>query len=455
MKISIHQPWALNEVGQRDNNEDSIFPAKGNATINNKLFVVCDGVGGADKGEEASALVCQSISSFFASGVPAAADEKIFFEAFEHAQQTIDQHIAENPTAAGMATTLTLLSLTDTGAAIVWCGDSRVYQLRQGEILYRTEDHSFVGELVRNGLITREEAATHPKKNVITRAMQGSKPKEVKPEIYLQPDVQPGDVFFLCTDGVLESVSDEDLEYLFAPDASMENAIQRIHELCLNNSRDNFSCYAVQVANVDGSSVLVDDFQEEEITVQARVIEDTVKPKKESAKTKEKRDSSVMLRVLLLALLLGIAFAIYYFGIRQDGSSDNKVANDTTKKEVDKRPTAEEQLARINGIIEFTEQNTQADSLDSARAILENGVIEKKDKTEFLKQIDDLDSLCSMLAAAENDTLVKDPLKLKKHKEDLKKIIEFEPSSDQLNISKFVEKGEKLLKESESSGKQK
>ena len=102
-----------------------------------------------------------------------------------------------------MATTLTMVSVGASGITLAHIGDSRIYQFRQGEIIYQTEDHSLVNSLVKLGKISKEEALTHPQKNVIIRAIQGSEhPTEA--DVVLLKDIQAGDYFFMCTDGVLE-----------------------------------------------------------------------------------------------------------------------------------------------------------------------------------------------------------------------------------------------------------
>ena len=85
----------------------------------------------------------------------------------------LDKIVAKNPEYKGMATTLTYLHLSPEGAIIAWAGDSRVYHIRDGKILFKTEDHSLVNQLVQAGQITEEEAAHHPQKNVILRAVIG------------------------------------------------------------------------------------------------------------------------------------------------------------------------------------------------------------------------------------------------------------------------------------------
>lgn len=248
MIVELHTPQALHDKGRRSENEDYIYPhSPEDQDGNGRLFVVCDGVGGAEKGEEASKIVCES----FADSLDGL--EQIFnhdFErALEMAEYKIDEYIESHPDAEGMATTLALLVFDREGAKIVHIGDSRVYHLRQGQILFKTADHSLVHEMVVNNIITAEEARNHPKKNVVSRAIMGrSRPTRMDQKTI--SDVQPGDYFFLCTDGILESVTDEYLASLLSSEGDDAHKMAAIAEMCHQYSKDNFSGFLIRVKNV-------------------------------------------------------------------------------------------------------------------------------------------------------------------------------------------------------------
>jgi len=140
----------------------------------------------------------------------------------------------------GMATTLTLSHIRENGIYVAWCGDSRVYQFRRGQIVFKTTDHSWVNEALKSGIITPEEAINHPKSNIITRAIQGTH-KPTSAETVLLTDIQQGDIFMHCTDGVLESWNDDDLSALFASENEPEKILQIIKEECSKISKDNFT----------------------------------------------------------------------------------------------------------------------------------------------------------------------------------------------------------------------
>jgi len=256
MSIKIYTPEALNEIGKRSNNEDRIFPYKGMQTSDDKLFVVCDGMGGHEKGEVASEIVCNTISEYISTRKINDLDEWHLAVAFNKAQEKIDEFLRANPEASGMGTTLAMIHINSKSVTIAHCGDSRVYQIRNGKIIFKTEDHSLVNELLRSNIINEDEAANHPKKNVITRAMQGlSSP--VKADITIRKDVNSGDTFFLCSDGITETLNDNDIVGILQPNKQAAEAIQQIDTRCRQTSNDNYSCYLVNIEHAD-SAVIAD-----------------------------------------------------------------------------------------------------------------------------------------------------------------------------------------------------
>ncbi|MCS6968077.1 MAG: protein phosphatase 2C domain-containing protein [Cytophagales bacterium] len=250
LKITIAPPLAFNEQGKRANNEDSIFPPLDQADIHSRLFMVCDGVGGAEKGEIASQIACQTISQFFAKYCPDFSNEEHVQKAVQIAQQEIEMYIKRHPEAQGMATTLALLHLHTQGATVAHIGDSRVYHIRNGKILYKTRDHTLVNEWLANEIITPEEAKNHPKKNVLVRALQGTNQQKAKAEVKLITDLQPNDYFLLCSDGVLEHLEDDTLCQILQSNNSLEQKIEVIKEYGRDINRDNYSAYLIALESV-------------------------------------------------------------------------------------------------------------------------------------------------------------------------------------------------------------
>jgi protein phosphatase len=252
MYIRINKPSALNEQGGGSNQEDSIYPRKGEASVNDRFFLVCDGIGGLQNGEVASATVCESFAEVLCDSDTITYED--FNSALAYAFACLD---AADTAAEGerrMGTTLTFVCLHSGGAFMAHIGDSRIYHLRRqgktAEILYKSRDHSLVNDLLRAEIITAEEAVNHPQKNIVTRAMQPHQDKPAKAEIHETADVRAGDYFFLCTDGVIECVSDALLCEIIAREGDADSKISAIRKACDGISHDNFSAYLIPIAEV-------------------------------------------------------------------------------------------------------------------------------------------------------------------------------------------------------------
>lgn len=253
MNIKIQTPYAINEIGKRSNNEDSIYPEKGEANNLNRTFMVCDGIGGYQGGEIASKVVSQSIASFLATKEAEDFNQDIFLDALTYAYDQLDA-IADETYSKRMGTTLTFLHLHEKGAFMAHIGDSRIYHLRkEGEaikILYKSEDHSYVNDLLKAGIITKEEADIHPDKNIITRAVQPLPKQRSEATIYETADILGGDYFFLCSDGILEQVDDDILCYILNKNVDTEEKNRMIFDICKGKSNDNFSSYLIAVESL-------------------------------------------------------------------------------------------------------------------------------------------------------------------------------------------------------------
>jgi protein phosphatase len=249
--MRIKQPYSLNEIGGRSNNEDSVFPEKGKANENNPFFLVCDGIGGHQNGEVASNSICQSFGKFLKPFDPNDFNEAVFQQALKNAYAELDAKDNIPGEGKKMGTTLTFLYLNDKAAFMAHIGDSRIYHIRKeggtASIVYKSPDHSLVNDLLRANIITPEEAEHHPKKNVITRAIQPHQEQRSKAEIHQTSDVKAGDYFFLCSDGILEQINDDRLCAIIAKDSGDREKITEIRYACQGHSKDNFSAYLIPV----------------------------------------------------------------------------------------------------------------------------------------------------------------------------------------------------------------
>lgn len=254
MNIIIDQPIAFSFTGQRANNEDFVFPVA--PTSDTSLFIVCDGIGGWDKGEVASRLVAKTIANYFEQYPPVVATETYLTDAITHAYLVLAEYLQQNPLLNRMGSTLALLYLDEGGATVAHVGDSRVYHLRAGQILHQTQDHRYVLELVAEGIITEEQAQTHPRRNSLSRSIgvesNNQNLKIDQPTVSYLADIQAGDCFFLCTDGVLEQLNEEKLKEVFKNPSSQEGASQmeQILSICQDQTRDNYSGCLVSIRSV-------------------------------------------------------------------------------------------------------------------------------------------------------------------------------------------------------------
>ncbi len=192
----------------RENNEDSYMIVEGTG-LNPYAFIVADGMGGHNCGEVASKLTTEYISEaiinknyFSTSDVNL---ESALRKLVEETNTEIYHKSQESAQYNGMGTTLTMAVILNELMTVAHVGDSRLYQIRSGEITQITKDHSYIEELVRNGSLTREEAENHPQKNIITRAI-GSSPELIVDILNLH--IMKNDVYILCTDGLTNKVSD-------------------------------------------------------------------------------------------------------------------------------------------------------------------------------------------------------------------------------------------------------
>lgn len=257
-RLKVYTIW---ELGQREKQEDSIFPMHGQAKETDRLFVLCDGMGGHSAGEIASGTVCEAMSGSILRRCPneeSAFTEEVFKQALDDALNALDAK--DNGASKKMGTTLTFLKLHAAGATIAHIGDSRVYHIRPGKdvddtkILFQTRDHSLINDLIKIGELTPEEAKHSRQRNVITRAMQPNMERRPKADMYHTRDIQTGDYFMLCSDGVLEQMEDNNLRFIFSgKGGSAENKVNILKKVTADN-RDNHSAIVVHILNVDTSA---------------------------------------------------------------------------------------------------------------------------------------------------------------------------------------------------------
>lgn len=246
MKITLYPPLSIHEIGQRDNQEDALWPLQ--PTSDSKLFILCDGMGGHEHGEVASQTVSQAIGEWFTTNAVEPLTKFQIEEALAYAYNKLDEK--DGGEFRKMGTTLTLLYIGNTGVFAAHMGDSRIYHMRpELGVLYQSRDHSLVFDLFQSGEITYEEMSNFAQKNIVTRAMTPGEGNRMRPDIIHITDVQPDDYFYLCSDGMLEQMSNEELVSLLSSDKTDEENREQLISATANN-QDNHSAYLIHIKDV-------------------------------------------------------------------------------------------------------------------------------------------------------------------------------------------------------------
>lgn len=295
IRVSRHSERT--DVGrQRQANEDSMLARA-------PLFVVADGMGGAQAGEVASMTAIQA----FSGGLPDGPPEEALESSIGIANRTIHDRAHADAALSGMGTTITAAAVDSEREEVVigHVGDSRAYRLRDGILQRLTRDHSLVEEMRRRGQITEEQAEDHPQRSIITRAL-GPEP-EVQVDIQAVP-AEPGDIFMLCSDGLTTMLADERIRVLIEEASSLEAATRAlVDEANIAGGRDNITVLIFQIE--DPANPLP---RTGESTLISRARNRRVQPSRAAEAHRSRRAGKVLLRaaagLLIVAVLLGGAF---------------------------------------------------------------------------------------------------------------------------------------------------
>ena len=187
----------ISEKGKREINEDSLNIKSG------KFYIVCDGVGGNGNGQIASILVAETVKESLLKS-------ESILEAVYEAEKKLSSYKRKNSSTEYMSTTIAVTEILDNGILVSWACDSRVYQFRDGKIIFMTSDHSWVADAVKKGDLSTVEALFYPRANELTKSIKDSS-NPVKLEQVLIQDIRLNDYFLMCSDGITESWIDSDL----------------------------------------------------------------------------------------------------------------------------------------------------------------------------------------------------------------------------------------------------
>ena len=235
--------WKTDTGRQRKDNEDSAFARA-------PLFVVADGMGGAQAGEVASRIAVEAFQAELPDqGAP---EERLAGRTQEANRQIYDISRTEHDR-AGMGTTLTAVYVDDAELAVAHVGDSRAYLFRDGQLGRLTQDHTLVEELKRRGKLTEEQAAEHPQRSIITRALGVDPEVDVDTRTY---GARAGDVVLLCSDGLTSMIAENQVAAVLQEESDLDRAAERlIAEANEAGGRDNITVILFRLEEVeDGAS---------------------------------------------------------------------------------------------------------------------------------------------------------------------------------------------------------
>jgi protein phosphatase len=241
--------YTVSETGPvRDHNEDSIaftFPENNKQHL---IAVVADGMGGHNAGEVASKMACDLLLNYCLKNWKQQAPEKLLHKALINAHQEIVEAGNSNPEQKGMGTTATSVVIKQNVCYIGHIGDSRVYLLRNDTLMQLSTDHTLVNQMFENGEITEKERDHHPMKNVILQAL-GTTPT-IQPQIPSNGwAVHEGDRLLLCSDGVYDVLSDDDIKDLLMM-KQPEFALECLSSVATSRKvSDNFSALLIDISS--------------------------------------------------------------------------------------------------------------------------------------------------------------------------------------------------------------
>jgi protein phosphatase len=302
---------------QRNANEDSFF-------VRAPIFVVADGMGGAQAGEVASKAAADAFDVDLSHG---ASPERILRETIATANRRIHDLARADPSRAGMGTTLTaaIVSAEREEIAIGHVGDSRAYRLRAGRLERLTRDHSLVEEMRRKGQLTDAQAEDHPQRSIITRAL-GPEP-DVEPDVQTVP-ASPGDVFLICSDGLTTMLDAEQIGRILDRATSLDAAVRTlVDEANRAGGRDNITVVAFRVEDTaapaagnprggpdEGATLIGSSAEEAGLStteVRRRAAGEAARKRREE---QEARPPRRRLRTVAKVLAIVLAIAVVAFG---------------------------------------------------------------------------------------------------------------------------------------------
>lgn len=360
--------FAESRIGGRSENQDSYGSAE---TPYGFVVTVCDGMGGGPGGKTASSIAVKEIILGIKDGNPDDTTVNIVIKAIRRANLAIIEAGKETPALKGMGSTCTILLISTDSAIIAHVGDSRVYQLRGKNKIFRTFDHSMVFDLVKQKVITEEQARLSAQSNVITRAL-GIKP-DIEVDVVELP-YESGDRFLLTTDGIHGAIAESEL---------IEMASDRKH--ALGTVTDEIATTIDGKGRNEGGG-------HDNLTL--AIIETKTNSK---LRSKMNKKTKLLLGAVSLICLLSLVFNGVLLGRNNSSASENEKAaliqvQDSLKQQLLERDsiiksmTDEQMTAQSAAVNANSTLSTQVETLKREKAALENQLKNKTDENKELRQ---------------------------------------------------------------------
>ena len=241
--------FSITDTGRkRKNNQDYVFTSDIAMGPLPNLYIVADGMGGHNAGEYASRYTVDTVAANIVQSQETNASRALDL-ALKEANRGLQEEGAANPAMYGMGTTFVAASVSGSRLLAANVGDSRAYLFRSGQLTQLTEDHTYVNSLVKAGILTPEEAAHDERKNVITKAMGAE--RNVEPDFF-QVDILEGDIILMCTDGLYDEVTDEEIAEVLDDGLTMSAVCaELVLRANLNGGHDNITAVSLRVMEED------------------------------------------------------------------------------------------------------------------------------------------------------------------------------------------------------------
>ncbi|TVR80579.1 MAG: hypothetical protein EA412_04460 [Chitinophagaceae bacterium] len=334
-------------------------------------LIVADGVGGLAKGNVASKLVVTHTAEFIESGLPAIEDINHWAnELVNHISDALNRYVANYNEASGMGSTMVLAVKISEYLVVIHVGDSRLYHISElGEIKWKTKDHSLVQELVDAEMITEEQAATHPRKNVITRVLQATDKAPSKPTVNILENFSKGDRLFLCSDGVVESWTNSGLEAIMGnPELTNSDIIKEIKNYAAKNSSDNNTAILANIgwdfvpipANLTSMDLAATSSATGLGSTRTESKEKNLKNESSPSKLNKKTYKAFILLSLFAAIVFGVYWGSSFLSSDTDEKNESKIEAVENENDSDAETTTKTYSENENG--SDSETTTETDS---------------------------------------------------------------------------------------------